>query len=220
MCGTGPSDSCRTTLKAAPNVNSARISWQIFVLATCWRPQARYSRDVADVSWLDAEEQQAWRTFINVHGRLLAQLDAELEGAHELSLPDYEVLVHLSEAPEHSLRMAELADRLLLSPSGLTRRLDGLVREGLVERRACPSDRRGTLAVLTSAGMARLEEAAPTHAAGVRRYMIDPLSRDELLRLASSLGRIDRALDDSGVVRPLEEPLTETPATARSVVGG
>jgi DNA-binding MarR family transcriptional regulator len=166
---------------------------------------------VADVSWLDDEEQQAWRTLINVHGRLLSQLDAELEGAHELSLPDYEVLVHLSEAPEHSLRMADLAERLLLSPSGLTRRLDGLVREGLVERRACPSDRRGTLAVLTPAGLTRLVEAAPTHVAGVRRYVIEPLSRDQLVGLARSLDLIDQAIHEGRVLAPLKRPVPERP---------
>jgi DNA-binding MarR family transcriptional regulator len=169
---------------------------------------------VADSSWLDEEEQQAWRTLINVHGRLIAQLDSELQGAHDLSLPDYEVLAHLSEAPERSLRMAELAERLLLSPSGLTRRVDGLAREGLVERRACSDDRRGTLAVLTEAGMARLEEVAPTHAAGVRRYVVEPLRREELLGLARSLERIDQALNEGRGVWPLKRP----PATAEPPV--
>jgi DNA-binding MarR family transcriptional regulator len=144
--------------------------------------------------WLDATEQQAWRTFIEVHGRLVAQLDAELQAAHGISLPDYEVLVHLSESPDGEMRMAELAGRLLLSPSGLTRRLDGLVADGLVERRACPSDRRGSLAALTQRGRTALEEAAPTHVEGVRRYVIDPLSRDQLLALASALGQIGEGL--------------------------
>jgi DNA-binding MarR family transcriptional regulator len=179
---------------------------------------------VSDVSWLDEEQQRAWRTLINVHGRLLSQLDAELQGAHELSLPDYEVLVHLSEAPDASLRMAELAERLLLSPSGLTRRLDGLVREGLVERRACPSDRRGTLAVLTSAGLERLKEAAPTHVAGVRRYVIEPLTRDQLIQLTRSLDRIDQALHDDSVIWPLKRSgpssAEDGPAVNQSVAGG
>jgi DNA-binding MarR family transcriptional regulator len=165
---------------------------------------------VADASWLDAEEQHAWRTLINVHGRLIAQLDTELQGAHDLSLPDYEVLAHLSETPERSLRMAELAERLLLSPSGLTRRVDGLARQGLVERRACPEDRRGTLAVLTEVGMTRLEEAAPTHAAGVRRYVVEPLRREELLGLARSLERIDHALSEGRGVWPLKRPPATT----------
>ena len=148
------------------------------------------------VAWLSDDEQLAWRTLINVHGHLMSRLDAELQAAHHLGLADYEVLVHLSEAPERSLRMSELAERLLLSPSGLTRRLDGLVREGLVERQAYLSDRRGSLAVLTPAGLARLEEAAPTHVAGVRSYVVAPLGRDRLLQLAEILGQIEGALQD------------------------
>jgi len=155
------------------------------------------------VQWLDPDQQEAWRTLLNVHSRLLARLDAELQACHAMSLPDYEVLVHLSEAPGRHLRMAELADRLSLSPSGLTRRLDGLVRDGLVERRACPSDRRGSLAVLTPAGLSALEEAAPTHVAGVRRYLIDRLERDELLDLAAAFESIGEALEEARQQRPV-----------------
>jgi DNA-binding MarR family transcriptional regulator len=104
------------------------------------------------------------------------------------------VLVNLSEAPERSLRMAELAERLRLSPSGLTRRLDGLVRDGMVERRKCPSDGRGSLARLTDDGMAWLEAAAPTHVAGVRRYFVDPLDGAQRQALAESLAVIEAAL--------------------------
>jgi DNA-binding MarR family transcriptional regulator len=155
------------------------------------------------VHWLDPEEQAAWRTLINVHSRLLGRLDAELQACRGISLPDYEVLVHLSEAPGQHLRMAELADRLALSPSGLTRRLDGLVRDGLVERRACPSDRRGSLAVLTPTGLAALEQAAPTHVEGVRRYLIDRLARDDLLDLATAFDCIGQALDEAQQERPM-----------------
>ena len=146
--------------------------------------------------WLDDEQQRVWRTLLDVHARLVARLDAELEAAHDISLADYEVLVHLSEAPDCGLRMAELADRLTVSPSGLTRRLDGLVREGMVLRRPCPSDRRGALAVISPAGRARLEHAAPTHAAGVRRYLVDLLPRRDLLALDRDLDVISGALDD------------------------
>jgi DNA-binding MarR family transcriptional regulator len=154
------------------------------------------------VNWLDPEEQTAWRTIIHVHSRLLGRLDAELQGCHGMSLPDYEVLVHLSEAPGHHLRMAELAERLSLSPSGLTRRLDGLVREGLVERRACPSDRRGSLAVLTPTGFAALQEAAPTHVNGVRRYLIDRLEREKLFELAAAFDSVGQALEEAQPQRP------------------
>jgi DNA-binding MarR family transcriptional regulator len=149
---------------------------------------------VDETRWLDADEQQLWRAWIRAHGRLVTRLDAELQAAHGLSFADYEVLVNLSEEPERSMRMAELAERLRLSPSGLTRRLDGLVRDGMVERRKCPSDGRGSLARLTDDGMARLEAAAPTHVAGVRRYFVDPLNRAQRLALAESLDVIEGKL--------------------------
>jgi DNA-binding MarR family transcriptional regulator len=145
-------------------------------------------------AWLDADQQRAWRALLEVHARLLAHLHEDLVAAHGIGLPDYEVLVHLSESPDHRLRMAELAERLLLSPSGVTRRLDGLVREGLVAREACPTDRRGSFAVLTPAGWTRLQEAAPTHVAGVRRYLIDNLTPAELCSVAGALERVGAAL--------------------------
>ena len=85
------------------------------------------------------------------------------------------------------MRMSELAVLLRLSPSGLTRRLDGLVRAGLVARETCPSDRRGTNAVLTEDGWALVQAAAPDHVAGVRRHLVDRLSRRQLQQLASTL---------------------------------
>jgi DNA-binding MarR family transcriptional regulator len=164
--------------------------------------------------WLDESEQRVWRTLINVHTRLLARLDAELQETHGLTMADYEVLVHLSEAPGRSLRMAELAQRLLLSPSGVTRRLDGLVRDGMVERRSCPSDRRGSLAVLTGAGLARLADAAPTHVAGVRAYVIEAMNREELLALGESLGAIGCRLTPTMDERAAGcEPATATAAS-------
>jgi len=119
-------------------------------------------------AWLTEPEQRSWRALINVTTGVLSVLDAELRAEHGLSLGEYEVLARLSEEPEHSLRMTDLAGRLRLSPSGITRRIDGLVRAGLVERRQCPSDRRGSNAVLTDTGMRRLREAAPAHVRGVR----------------------------------------------------
>lgn len=147
---------------------------------------------------LKSVEQQAWRTLIAVHSRLVGRLDAELQAAHGISLPDFEVLLHLAEAPGEALRMAELAERLVVSPSGLTRRLDGLVRDGLVERRACSSDRRGSLAVLSPAGRATLQRAEPTHLAGVRRYVVEPLQHEDLLALTNRLRLIGGALDANG----------------------
>lgn len=146
----------------------------------------------AEVRWLSDEEQRLWRRLLCVESRLHERLDRELREAHDLSLADYAVLVHLAEAGTQGLRMSELADRLLLSRSGLTRRIDGLVRSGLVSRRACPSDGRGAMALLTGLGARRLAEAAPTHVAGVRRYLLDVLG--DLSGLAAGLEKIERAL--------------------------
>ena len=142
-------------------------------------------------NWLSETEQRSWRTLIDVTTGVLATLDNELRAEHGLSLGEYEVLVHLSEAPEGSLRMTDLAGALRLSPSGITRRIDGLVRAGLVERRQCPSDRRGSNAVLTTDGLRRLEKAAPSHVRGVRAYFIDQLTEKELANLAAALARVD-----------------------------
>lgn len=141
-----------------------------------------------------------WRQLLCVESHLEDRLDVELREGHELSLAEYGVLVNLSEAGPQGLRMSELAERLLLSRSGLTRRIDSMVRAGLVERRSCPNDGRGSFASLTPAGASRLEEAAPTHVAGVRRYLIDALGGD-LSGLASGLSRIQAALGGTGEPR-------------------
>ena len=125
--------------------------------------------------WLDDDEQEAWRVLLRHQVRALDRLDSELSEQFGLSLADYEILVHLSEAPDRQLRMSELADHALVSRSRLTHRIDRLVDAGLVVRRRCPSDRRGVNAVLTAEGVSLLERAAPSHVASVRRYVIDPL---------------------------------------------
>ena len=140
--------------------------------------------------WLSEREMRAWQALIEVTSGVMATLDNELQAEHGLSIGEYEVLVHLSDAPDHSLRMTDLASRLRLSPSGITRRIDGLVRDGLVERRQCPSDRRGSNAVLTDEGMSRLSSAAPTHVRGVRAHFLDQLSERQLANLASALSAV------------------------------
>lgn len=140
--------------------------------------------------WLTPPEMRAWQALLDVSTGVLAALDGELQREHGLSLGEYEVLVHLSDTPGHSLRMTDLAERLKLSPSGITRRVDGLVREGLVERVQCPSDRRGSNAVLTEKGVLRLNEAAPTHVRGVRAHFVDQLTERQLANLASALSAV------------------------------
>lgn len=149
-----------------------------------------------DTHWLDAIEMAAWRYFIETHGDLTTALESDLAPTG-FTLGDYQVLVYLSEAPDRSMRMCDLADILQLSPSGLTRRLDGLVRTGSVERRSSDVDRRVMLAVITSDGIRRLQEAAPIHVESVRRRFIDRLTRDELRCLASAFRKIQHGLAET-----------------------
>ena len=129
--------------------------------------------------WLRPLEMAAWRSYVETYADLMAALESDL--AHTgLNLGDYQVLVYLSESSDQSLRMCDLAARLQLSPSGLTRRLDGLVSAGLVERRGSEHDRRVMLAALTPRGLAALEQAAPFHVESVRRHVIDHLDEFEL----------------------------------------
>ncbi len=139
---------------------------------------------------LTSTELAAWRSFLRAHATVTRRLEAELVAEHELPLASYDVLVQLSEAPERALRMTELAERVLLSRSGLTRLVDRLERDGLVARQAGPDDARGTLAVLTDAGLDRLRKAWPTHLRGVSEHVTGKLSRDELVLLEDLLGRL------------------------------
>ncbi len=144
--------------------------------------------------WLNDDEMQAWRSLVVVSSRVFEQLDAELRQEHELTLADYEILSNLSEAPCTRLRMSQLADRALVSRSRLTHHVTRMEGEGLVAREACPTDRRGAFAVLTAAGRARLEEAAPTHLAGVRRLFVDLLPASEVSTVAEALAGVAAAL--------------------------
>lgn len=128
----------------------------------------------------------AWRGYIGSVISIQAELEAVLQVEHGLEMGDYGVLVQLSEAPERRMRMCDLAGRLHLSPSGLTRRLDGLVRDGLVAREPAPDDRRVTLAVLTPKGFRTLEAAAPTHVASVRAAFLDHLTPTQIKQLGAA----------------------------------
>jgi DNA-binding MarR family transcriptional regulator len=132
----------------------------------------------------------AWSGFLRTHATLLRKLDAELKDAHGLTLSSFEVLLHLSWAPEHRMRMGELAQSVLFTRSGLRRLLRCLEGEGLVRREPCPKDRRGAYAVLTEAGLNRLCEAHPTHLAGVREHFFEHFSEEELRALAKCWRRV------------------------------
>ena len=132
----------------------------------------------------------AWSTFLRAHARVVRELERELQADQDLALTDYDVLVQLAAAGERRLRMSELADRLLLSRSGVTRLVDRLVADGLVERASCEDDRRGQWAALTDAGHGRLRRAAPTHLRGVATHFLDRLSADDLASLERMLAGV------------------------------
>jgi DNA-binding MarR family transcriptional regulator len=130
-------------------------------------------------TWLSASEMRAWRNFIESVNTMTAAMETDLV-PFGLTMGDYEVLVRLSEAEDERMRMCDLANVLQLSPSGLTRRLDGLVSAGLVERVANPADRRVMFAALTPRGHVKLAEAAPDHVASVRNRFFKGLSRIQI----------------------------------------
>jgi DNA-binding MarR family transcriptional regulator len=127
---------------------------------------------------------------LRVHAALVKALDAELVGEHDLPLSSYEVLITLQASPGRRCRMAELADRVLLSRSGMTRLVDRLERDGLLVRDTCSSDGRGCFAVLTDAGADVLARARPTHLHGVRRRFLRHFKGEELDRMADWWTRI------------------------------
>lgn len=173
---------------------------------------------IEGVDWLDDGEQRAWRAFIEVQGDLLAALERDLEAAG-ITLGDYRVLVLLSEVDEHALRMCDLADRLQLSPSGVTRRLDGLVATGLVRREGHPDDRRVMMAVLTDAGLETLRTVAPHHVASVRRRIFDHLDADQVGAFGEIFARIGAALDPANDQASTGRAGTELHAAADALVG-
>jgi DNA-binding MarR family transcriptional regulator len=135
-------------------------------------------------------ELDTWVRFLRAHAAILRQLNAELVAEHGLTVNDFEVLIHLSHAPEQALRRVDLAERVLLTPSGITRLLEGLERTGLVERAECATDRRVVYAKLTEAGAEKLGEARGTHLAGVCALFVERYSSDELAALSALLGRL------------------------------
>lgn len=133
---------------------------------------------------------QVWRSFLRAHATTVRELERELAAEARMPLAWYDVLLQLVEAPDRRLRMAELADRVLLSRSGLTRLVDRLQAEGLVRREPSKDDARGTYTVLTDAGFHRLRRAAPVHLDGVARHWLSHFSDDELHELGALLNRI------------------------------
>jgi DNA-binding MarR family transcriptional regulator len=139
---------------------------------------------------LSETELGAWRGMLRVHSALVKQLDAELSSAHKLPLSSYEVLLNLEAAPGKRRRMAELADSVLLSRSGMTRLVDRLEKDGLLRRDTCTDDGRGAYAVLTDKGAAALADARHTHLEGVREKFLKQFDEGELRVLAEYWDRV------------------------------
>jgi DNA-binding MarR family transcriptional regulator len=146
-------------------------------------------------SGLDGTALEAWRSYLQSHASILRVLDADLVAEHEMTSRDYEVLLYLSQADERKLPMSALAESTMLTRSGITRLVDGLVEQGLIERVSCESDARISYARLTEPGYEKLRRAGHTHIAGIQRLFLEHFTGDEIDRLAELLGRLPGAGD-------------------------
>lgn len=147
--------------------------------------------------WLNESEMSAWRAFIETTGDLQNALERDVTD-HGLTMGDYQVLVYLSEADDRSMRMCDLADVLQLSPSGLTRRLDGLVSSKHVVRQPSDRDGRVMMAVLTDTGSTLLAETAPHHVASVRHHIFDHLTPEQVDAMSAIFTSISAGLAVDG----------------------
>jgi DNA-binding MarR family transcriptional regulator len=152
--------------------------------------------------WLDERELRAWKDFLAVSTILNRQVDQRLKTQAGVTQPQYEVLVHLSEAPGGELRMAELAAAAMTSRSRLTYQVDQLEKARLIRRTSCPTDERGVVATLTEKGWAKLRQTAPGHATFVRERFIDALAPPTFTALAEALRALAKTLDDDAAPEP------------------
>lgn len=151
----------------------------------------------ASVRWLNDEEQQAWRAFIDGSQRLLAVLNSDLSDATGLTIADYRILVLLSEAPRKALRMSELAAGILASRSKLTHQVRRMEAQGLVVRESCEEDGRGVIAKITPRGLDELRAAAPGHVESVRAHFVDLLDSSQLKLIAEVFEKIDAHIQET-----------------------
>src|ERR671916_805199 len=144
---------------------------------------------------LSSEEFAIWAGFLQSHAALARELDADLRTTHGLPLTDFEILLWLANRPGEGMRMAALADTVLLSPSGLSRAVERLETRGLVQRIPCTEDRRGAYAALTESGIDLVRTAGATHAAGIRRRFLDQLTLAETQSLMVVWDRLQAGKD-------------------------
>lgn len=144
----------------------------------------------SETPWLTDAQQRSWRAFLGGVTVLMDSLDRDLRNHHALSLPEYEILVRLSEAPRRTLRMAELADLVALSRSRLTHTVKRLEAADILRRERCDADGRGVQAVLTARGVRLLKQAADTHVRGVQEHLVAHASRQELATIGAVMERV------------------------------
>jgi DNA-binding MarR family transcriptional regulator len=145
---------------------------------------------------LDGAALEAWRSYLQSHASIVRGLDAELVVEHGVTTRDYEVLLYLAQAPDRHLPMSALAERTMLTRSGITRLVDGLVEAGLIERLACPNDARVSYAQLTEAGYEKLRDAGCAHVRSIRRLFLEHFDEGEIEQLAALLSRLPGARRD------------------------
>ena len=148
-----------------------------------------------DVRWLDATQMRAWRGFLDLHARLAAKLNRDLQRTSGLTLSDYDVLVHLTDVPDGRLRAFELGDGLQWDKSRVSKQVARLAARGLVAKEECETDRRGAYVVLTPAGRAAIEAAAPAHVELVHALIFDTLTTDQVREWATISAAILRRLE-------------------------
>lgn len=148
-----------------------------------------------DVRWLDGTQQQAWRGFLDLHARLAAKLNRDLQRTSGLSLSDYDVLVHLTDVPDGRLRAFELGERLQWDKSRVSKQVARLAARDLVAKQECEADRRGAYVVLTATGRTAIEAAAPAHVELVHRLVFDTITPGQVREWAAISAAILRKVE-------------------------
>jgi DNA-binding MarR family transcriptional regulator len=151
---------------------------------------------------LEGAALEAWRGYLQSHASIVRELDASLIAEHGMTTRDYEVLLYLAQDPERRLPMSALAERTMLTRSGITRLVDGLVGSGLVRRKSCPDDARVSYAELTDLGYDQLREAGQTHVASINRLFCERFTAEELEQLAEFLSRLPGGRGDGSCTVP------------------
>jgi DNA-binding MarR family transcriptional regulator len=160
-------------------------------------PGGRTTTARDDVPWLDAQEQAAWRAYMDMRDEVTLRLERDLQARSGLSGADYQVLVHLSESTDDRARPVDLCADLRWEQSRLSHQLTRMEKRGLVERRACEEDGRGSIVALTPEGRTAIEEAAPGHVRTLRALLVDVIGRDGMLQLGALAQQVLDALPDT-----------------------